>query len=649
MRCYRCMKEFDKEYEICPHCGYINTSDFIEPFQLPPGTMLQERYWIGMMIGLGGFGITYKAYDTKLNVTVAIKEYYPAGLVNRVSGTTIVQNDFADREKEFNSGLERFIEEARNIAKFSEHPNIVKVYHFFRENHTGYIVMEYLDGITMRYFLEVNGEKTSILYAKEIVLAVAQALQALHRAGILHRDISPDNIFLCSDGKIKLIDFGSSRLSKAVEDNLDIIVKHGYAPPEQYQKDGNQGTWTDIYALGATFYRAVTGQTPQESVERQREDLLQSPRECNLEVPAYIDAAILKAMALDVKERFERVDDFINVLLEHKVVAIPKSKKKKRENRQKIILSLVGTLMLAAFGGLLFEHIRIRQNGYVADEIEVWICAKENEDAAAVEAYYQEINKELLADDYEDLTIHIHIEEESVYEDRLKEAFLNGTAPDIFDSTFLEADDEFMTNAVELEDCLMTLEQSEGEAFVEKYEACFFNGKRIPMGFDIPVVYTLQPESMAQKEGFSLADFDEQNIYDSISDMQKLQQFADGKLSYLCADMTDYNQVKEAVYGTFEQPKGQLAGLLRVLPLEDGENQLSFTTTFSVNKASSAKERKTAYLYLQYLLSYKGQVLMHIPVDNVVESNALPVHSEADKECMEFVEDLVPVLEEKLQ
>ena len=130
--------------------------------------------------------------------------------------------------REFDSGLEHFIEEARNIAKFSGHSNIVNVYHFFKENHTGYIVMEYLDGISMKYFLEVNGGKTSILYAKEIVLAIAQALQTLHKAGILHRDVSPDNIFLCSDGKIKLIDFGSSRLSKNGEYQRDIIVKPGY-------------------------------------------------------------------------------------------------------------------------------------------------------------------------------------------------------------------------------------------------------------------------------------------------------------------------------------------------------------------------------------------------------------------------------------
>lgn len=458
MRCYRCMKEFNKEYEICPHCGYINSTDLIEPFQLPPGTMLQDRYWIGMMIGFGGFGITYKAYDTKLNVIVAIKEYYPAGLVNRISGTTRVQNSLDGKTKEFDSGLEHFIEEARNIAKFSEHPNIVKVYHFFKENYTGYIVMEYLDGISMKYFLEVNGGKTSILYAKEIVLAIAQALQSLHKEGILHRDVSPDNIFLCSDGKIKLIDFGSSRLSKGTEELRDIIVKPGYAPPEQYEREGNQGTWTDIYALGATFYRAVTGHMPEEATERQRDDCLVSPCDYDAEIPAYIESAILKAMAVDVKDRFEKIEDFEDVLLKRKVVAVPKSAKQKKEQCQRCMFGIITAGILFVVGGLFWKYIDVRQN------------------------------KEQPA--------------------------------------------------------------TEG---------------------NVKVVYTLQPEN-AKEETFTLEDFDESTIYygnGKADDIRKLQEFAEGELLYLCSETTLYDEVKEAIYGTYEQPKEEVPGLLRVIPLED--------------------------------------------------------------------------------
>lgn len=459
MRCYRCMKEFNKEYEICPHCGYINVADSTEPFQLPPGTILQNRYWIGMMIGFGGFGITYKAYDTKLNVTVAIKEYYPAGLVNRVHGSTNIQNNSDDKERVFSSGLERFIEEARNIAKFSDHPNIVRVYHFFRENHTGYIVMEYLDGISMKYFLEVNGGKTSILYAKEIVLAVAQALQSLHKEGILHRDVSPDNIFLCSDGKIKLIDFGSSRLSKVMEAEHDVIVKPGYAPPEQYEKHGNQGTWTDVYALGATFYRTVTGQMPAEARERQRDDCLVRPGDYDVEIPTYIEAAILKAMALDVKERFAKVEDFADVLLKRKVVEVPKSAKEKEEQRQRLVFAWITVGLLLVLGGVIWKYMDARQN----------------------------------------------------------------------------------------------------------------QGQLVHEG-NIKVVYTLQPQGMNGEDTFELEDFDEQNTYygnGEINDILKLQQFADGELLYLCGDANLQDEVEQAVYGTYEQPKEEVQGILRVVVLDD--------------------------------------------------------------------------------
>lgn len=387
MRCYRCMKEFGDEYEVCPHCGYIHSNDRLEPFQLPPGTVLQNRYWIGVMVGYGGFGITYKAYDTKLNVVVAIKEYYPSGLASRAGGTTKVLNNIVDHRKEFEDGLNRFIEEARTIAKFSEHPNIVKVYHFFRENETAYIVMEYLDGITLRYFLSVNGNKTTVLYAKEIILAVATALEGLHKEHIIHRDVSPDNIFLCSDGKIKLIDFGCARLSNQWEEQRDIVVKQGYAPPEQYDKGTKQGNYTDLYALGATFYRAITGEVPSDALERMKEDRLKRIKDYNIDVPTYVENAILKAMALDSNDRFSNVREFIDVLLKHKIVKVPKSAKEKMEHRQKMMFTGVCIVLLCMMVGLGVGIIRLKTKEagkdvpvvyYWQEQEDTWICNETN-------------------------------------------------------------------------------------------------------------------------------------------------------------------------------------------------------------------------------------------------------------------------------
>lgn len=646
MRCYRCMKEFDREYEVCPHCGYINSACVTEPFQLPPGTMLQDRYWIGMMIGFGGFGITYKAFDTKLNVTVAIKEYYPAGLASRESGTTRVQRKHAHRESAFEEGLTHFIEEARNIARFSDHPNIVKVYHFFRENHTGYIVMEYLDGITMRYFLEVNGGKTSVLYAKEIVLAVAQALQVLHREGILHRDISPDNIFLCSDGKIKLIDFGSSKWAETRKDGWEIVVKPGYAPPEQYEKDGKQGPWTDIYALGATFYRAVTGVALPESVGRRQQDLLVRPRECNKEVPEYIEAAILKAMAVESKDRFQKVDDLIDVLLKHKVVPVPQTEKEKKKRRQVLLLSVLSVFVLVLLVGLLAKWVSIREKGYLAEELTLWVCAKDGEDTAAVEAYYQKISDELFADG-EDVSVHVHAEAADVYEDRLREAFSDGNAPDLFDSTTLMADGDLMQHAAGLKDCFRVLKEAVGSDFLSAYGEDLANETRVPVGFDLPVVYTLQ-QADTEGEQPLLPDFDDTNTYDGSSEDEKLlEQFAAGEIRFLCGDMTDYARIRDAVYGTYEEPKDQVDQLLRVRPLADEGGQVSFTTTFSVNQDGTAGRQRTAALYLMKLLSYKGQALLHRGQDDILECHALSLVGDVDREYHGYANEVLSIWEDR--
>ena len=321
MRCYQCMKEYDARYDVCPHCGFIASAQNRDAYQLSPGTRLQGRYYIGIVLGTGGFGITYKAYDEKLDVIVAIKEYYPAGMVKRVNGKAAITETAGTEDGQFQRGLDQFLKEARNLAQFADHSNIVQVYQYFAENGTGYIVMEYLEGVSMRYFLEVNEERISIYYAKEIVLAVAHALSALHEQGILHRDISPDNIFLCTDGKVKLIDFGTSCGShywKGKEH--EVIVKPGYAPIEQYVEDKKEGPYTDVYALGATFYRAVTGVVPPPATERYQKDLMLPPSEYNEQVPEYLDAAIMKAVHVDAKGRFPNMDAFIYVLEHRKVV-----------------------------------------------------------------------------------------------------------------------------------------------------------------------------------------------------------------------------------------------------------------------------------------------------------------------------------------
>ena len=229
-RCNNCFHEYEDVYEICPHCGYVEGGSAKELFYLQPGMKLADRYIVGMGIGHGGFGITYLAWDTKFEITVAIKEYYPSGIVNRVPGTSDVILFAGKRKKQYEFGFTRFIEEAQNMAQFSSHPNIVNVYEYFEENNTAYIVMEYLEGETLAEKIRRSGT----LPAQEVLsllMPVMYSLEAVHKSGIVHRDIAPDNIMVTEDGEAKLIDFGAARYATTSHSrSLTVIIKEGYSP-----------------------------------------------------------------------------------------------------------------------------------------------------------------------------------------------------------------------------------------------------------------------------------------------------------------------------------------------------------------------------------------------------------------------------------
>ena len=241
-------------------------------------SMLLE-YRLESVLGAGGFGITYLGWDTNLEKHVAIKEYLPGDLaVRALDGSVVPVN--TENEYNYKWGLDRFIQEARTLAKFS-HPNIVRVNRFFEANGTSYMVMDYEAGESLNQYLK-RLPMPDAATLKRIVLPILDGLQAIHQAGFLHRDIKPSNVFLREDGTPVLIDFGAARLATGgASKSLTAIVSPGYAPLEQYTGDGNQGPWSDIYALSGVLYRAVTGDNPPDAVKRLKSD----------EVPASLTAA----------------------------------------------------------------------------------------------------------------------------------------------------------------------------------------------------------------------------------------------------------------------------------------------------------------------------------------------------------------------
>lgn len=296
--CENCFEE--TEEAVCKSCGFDSADSAPDPSMIAPGSVLLNRYVIGRVIGKGGFGITYLAYDALAGRKTAIKEYFPYGIACRTAGEVSVTSD--DSAEAFKLGAEKFYNEARLVSKFNGNPNITSVYDCFYENNTVYIVMEYLHGQTLKEYIRGNG----ILNAPQALFVaknICNALVVAHSASVLHRDISPDNIIICDNGDIKLIDFGAARQVVAEHSqSFSVIIKPGYAPPEQYRKKGKQGPWTDVYSLGTTLYFTLTGDIPEDPSARFDDD--DTFKENLFDIVPELWEIITKATKLKIDERY---------------------------------------------------------------------------------------------------------------------------------------------------------------------------------------------------------------------------------------------------------------------------------------------------------------------------------------------------------
>ena len=278
---------------------------------LRKGTRLIGRYTIEGVLGQGGFGITYLGIDELHEKKVAIKEFFPQGIVTRnIEYQDTVTVTFVGEKDNYEKGKERFLKEARTMAKFSKDEGIVKALDFFEINNTAYIVMEYLEGITLKQYLREN-QRIAPEDLIELLVPLIESLDEIHSQGMIHRDISPDNIMVLPDGRIKLMDFGAARdYTEFGEKSLSIVLKPGYAPPEQYQTHGIQGPWTDIYALCATMYKCITGENPPDAIERVMDDHLKKISAFGIPVLPQIEEAIIKGMSVAANDRYQNVGDF---------------------------------------------------------------------------------------------------------------------------------------------------------------------------------------------------------------------------------------------------------------------------------------------------------------------------------------------------
>lgn len=308
---------------VCRECGYTEKEPRNES-ALRRGHILKDRYYVGRVLGSGGFGITYLAYDDKTAKIRAIKEFFPREWVRRVDDHMRVKFKDSDKAEMYHRGLEVFVNEARVLGTMSTDPVIVNVSDFFRENNTAYIVMEFLQGMTLAEYMNKKGRLFEESQALSIVKSIANPLHELHELGLLHRDISPDNVMLMEDDSVKLIDFGAIRQYAGHDQkSMSVLVKPGFAPPEQYDNKRKQGPWTDVYALAATYYYLVTGKQPVPSMDRLKEDTLVTLHERNSALSEKISQVMEHAMVLDYQNRTQSMTDFVKELKKAEGIAIP--------------------------------------------------------------------------------------------------------------------------------------------------------------------------------------------------------------------------------------------------------------------------------------------------------------------------------------
>ena len=307
-KCFGCMEDF-RGYP-CPKCGYDPKTAKNAEYALTPGTILAGKYLVGKVLGQGGFGITYIGWDIPLERKVAVKEYYPSGQVSRSPGTrnlTWYTTEAAEQARR--DGMRMFLKEARKMSRADGIPGVVRVLDLFQENVTAYIVMEFIEGVTLKAKLQQTGP-LPWEQVRELFLSVIQTMAQVHKAGLVHRDLSPDNIMLLPNGGVKILDLGAAKdLSINSGASSMQVAKSGFSPLEQYTQRGGSGPWTDVYSMAATIYYTLTGKLPPNAIDRLDKDTLSWENAALLALPPQALKALQKAMAVQAQNRIQSMDE----------------------------------------------------------------------------------------------------------------------------------------------------------------------------------------------------------------------------------------------------------------------------------------------------------------------------------------------------
>lgn len=591
--CFRCFK-IKGDYEVCPHCGYSENTEAKQVYQLSPGTILRDRYIIGTSIGFGGFGITYKAFDTALGIVVAVKEFYPAGLVNRGEGEIKVGIFSGEKEEEFKRQLERFLEEAKNMAIFSKEKDIVNVYDYFEENQTAYIIMEYVDAPLLKTRLKENG-KFSVEEASGYMQAILDALSKIHSHGIIHKDISPDNIFLTGPSSVKIFDFGAAKFQGTKTERTEVVVvKAGYTPPEQYRSKNEQGAFMDIYAAGAVFYEMLTGEKPVEAPDRSVEDELKKPSQLGISIDENLERVILKALALKPQFRFQTAEQFKNAIVSQKKVELPEEEIR-RSRIKKRILTFASAAVIVVVGGIVILSQTVFSGRGKLDpamawqeEIEIWLPAEGTEGEEVKEALLRSVQTE-----YPQLTVKVIVIEREEYEERLRQAAEEDCLPEVFCTDGIEAsgyceDLTRLLNTMQLSS-FMYLDELKNEKKI--YE--------LPTAVQIGVVYVNEEKKADLPEEMSVVSLAEQSFGYADEDgiFAKFQDIKE-PIYAIAGDLSDVDAVKEVTVEVIPPTD------FTVIPVVKEGNLIgNLQNCYGVSKKASKEKKEAGMLLLSLLLS----------------------------------------------